>query len=145
MLGAGMEMTTHNFDNAMPEAVMRSFRKGFLNDSDYQQLKQTNNISEFKLVMEDTDYGADLFMSQEGNEFEVQALRVSMKEKLRNEFDYLISNSTYPLNQFITMMLHRYQIDNIVFVIEGLKSHRSIEELMRTADPLGRFAELKNI
>ena len=95
--------------------------------------------------MEDTDYGADLFMSQEGNEFEVQALRVSMKEKLRNEFDYLISNSTYPLNHFITMMLHRYQIDNIVFVIEGLKSHRSIEELMRTADPLGRFAELKNI
>ena len=43
------------------------------------------------------------------------------------------------------MMLHRYQIDNVVFVIEGLKSHRSIEELMRTADPLGRFPELKNI
>ena len=43
------------------------------------------------------------------------------------------------------MMLHRYQIDNIVFVIEGLKSHRTIEELMRTADPLGDFPELKNI
>ena len=42
-------------------------------------------------------------------------------------------------------MLHRYQIDNIVFVIEGLKSHRSKEELMRTADPLGDFPELKNI
>ena len=43
------------------------------------------------------------------------------------------------------MMLHRYQIDNVVFVIEGLKAHRTIEELMRTADPLGRFPELKNI
>ena len=68
-----------------------------------------------------------------------------MKEKLMNEFQYLISNSAYPLNQFLIMMLHRYQIDNVVFVIEGLKSHRSIEELMRTADPLGRFPELKNI
>jgi V-type H+-transporting ATPase subunit d len=43
------------------------------------------------------------------------------------------------------MMLHGYQIDNVVFIIEGLKSNRSLEELMRTADPLGRFPELKNI
>ncbi len=42
-------------------------------------------------------------------------------------------------------MLHGYQIDNVVFIIEGLKSNRSLEELMRTADPLGRFPELKNI
>jgi len=95
--------------------------------------------------MEDTDYGSDLFLAQEGQEFEVQALRMTMKEKLMNEFQFLISNSTYPLNHFLTMMLHRYQIDNVVFVIEGLKSQRSIEDLMRTADPLGRFPELKNI
>ena len=144
-LEAGMEMLTHNFDSALPEAIMRSWRKGFLTEIEYQQLKQTNNIAEFKLVMEDTDYGSDLFVSQEGQEFEVQALRMTMKEKLMNEFQYLISNSSYPLNQFITMMLHRYQIDNVVFVIEGLKAHRTIEELMRTADPLGRFPELKNI
>ena len=31
------------------------------------------------------------------------------------------------------------------FIIEGLKSNRSLEELMRTADPLGRFPELNNI
>ena len=68
-----------------------------------------------------------------------------MKEKLMNEFQFLISNSSYPLNHFITMMLHRYQIDNVVFVIEGLKSRRDIEELMRTADPLGYFPELKNV
>ena len=141
----GMEMLSHNFDNAVPEAVLRSFRKGFLSEMEYQQLKQTSNISEFKLVMEDTDYGSDLFLAQEGQEFEVQALRMTMKEKLMNEFQFLISNSTYPLNQFLTMMLHRYQIDNVVFVIEGLKSQRSIEDLMRTADPLGRFPELKNI
>jgi hypothetical protein len=35
----GMEMLTHNFDNAVPEAVLRSFRKGFLTEMEYQQLK----------------------------------------------------------------------------------------------------------
>lgn len=138
-------MLTHNLDNSLPEAILRALRKGFLADVEYNQLKTCSNIGEFKLVMEDTDYGADLFMAQEGQDFEVQALRMAMKEKLMNEFQYLISNAAYPLNQFLIMMLHRYQIDNVVFVIEGLKSHRSIEELMRTADPLGRFPELKNI
>jgi V-type H+-transporting ATPase subunit d len=42
-------------------------------------------------------------------------------------------------------MLHGYQIDNVVFIIEGLKSNRSLEELLATADPLGMFPELKNI
>lgn len=62
-LQAGMEMLTHNFDNALPEAIMRSFRKGFLNENSYTMLKQTNNISEFKIVMEESDYGADLFLA----------------------------------------------------------------------------------
>ena len=70
-LNMGMEMLSHNFDNALPEAILRSFRKGFLSEMEYQQLKQTSNISEFKLVMEDTDYGSDLFLAQEGQEFEV--------------------------------------------------------------------------
>ena len=43
------------------------------------------------------------------------------------------------------MLLHGYQIDNVVFVIEGLKSGRNFEQLMRTADPLGVFPQLKNI
>ena len=81
-----MEMLTHNFDNALPEAVMRALRKGFLTDVEYNQLKTTSNISEFKLVMEDSDYGQDLFLQQEGQDFEVQALRMTMKEKLMNEF-----------------------------------------------------------
>lgn len=56
-----------------------------------------------------------------------------------------MAQSVYPLNTFLQMMLHKYQIENVVFIIEGLKGNRSIEELMRTADPLGRFPELKNI
>ena len=49
------------------------------------------------------------------------------------------------MNEFIERMLHGYQIDNVVFMIEGLKSGRSKAELENTADPLGYFKELKNI
>lgn len=96
-------------------------------------------------MLEDTDYGSDIFAGQEGQEFEVQVLRKAMKEKLMSEITHLLAHAVYPLNQFLHMMLHKYQIENVVFIIEGLKGQRSIEELMRTADPLGKFPELKNI
>jgi V-type H+-transporting ATPase subunit d len=72
-------------------------------------------------------------------------LRRAMKTRLATEIEFLRSQAVYPLNQFIERMLHGYQIDNVVFILEGLKSNRTLEELMRTADPLGQFAELKNI
>jgi vacuolar-type H+-ATPase subunit C/Vma6 len=95
-------------------------------------------------VLEDTDYGSNIFAGQE-NEFEVQLLRKNMKEKLMEEIQHMLAHAVYPLNRFLEMMLHKYQIENVVFIIEGLKGNRSIEELMRTADPLGRFPELKNV
>lgn len=72
-------------------------------------------------------------------------LRRAMKEKLANELEFMKSQAVYPLNQFIERMLHGYQIDNVVFIIEGLKANRALPELMRTCDPLGYFKELKNI
>lgn len=142
----GFEMATANVDEGYAEALLRSMRKGFLTDNIYNQLKVTSNISEFKLVLEDTDYGADIFRNQEGgSDFEVTALRTAMKEKLAREWRFIQSQAVYPLSAFMEMLLHGYQIDNVVFVIEGLKSGRNFEQLMRTADPLGVFPQLKNI
>lgn len=53
-----------------------------------------------------------------------------MKQKLHAEIVHLIGNSTYPLNAFLTQMLHGHQIDNVVYMIEGLKSGRTPQELL---------------
>lgn len=68
-----------------------------------------------------------------------------MKEKLFKEIVHMIANSVYPLNAFLTQMLHGYQIDNVVYMIEGLKSGRTPQELLKMADPLGFFEELKTV
>lgn len=115
------EMLYANIDDGYPEALVRAMRKGFLLDNHYAQLKQTSNITEFKLVLEDTDYGSDIFAGMEGQDFEVQVLRKAMKEKLYTEIQHLLAHAVYPLNRFLEMILHRYQIENVVFIIEGLK------------------------
>jgi len=78
-------MMSYNIDDGYPEALCRAMRKGFLLDYHYAMLKQTSTIGEFRIVLEDTDYGADVFAGQEGQEFEVQVLRKTMKLKLMEQ------------------------------------------------------------
>ena len=50
-----------------------------------------------------------------------------------------------PLTGFLQKMLHGYQIENVVGVIEGVKNDQPLELLLKGLDPLGYFPELKNI
>ena len=53
----GPEMAYFNVKDGYAEALVRSWRKGLLRDEQYNQLKTCSNLTEFKLVLEDTDYG----------------------------------------------------------------------------------------
>ena len=88
----GLEAAYVNMDDGFVEAMLRSLRKGFLDDNQYSQLKQTSTITEFKLVLEDTDYGASVFENQDSNsDFEVALLRRQMKQKLADELRFMHS------------------------------------------------------
>lgn len=118
-------------------------RKGFLKEEHYNQLKNCSNLNEFKLVLEDTDYGS--YIVNEANPIEIVVLKKRCKEKLMNEIQHMIAQSTQPLTGFLQMMLHGYQIENVVGVIEGVKNDQPLELLLKGLDPLGYFPELKNI
>lgn len=49
------------------------------------------------------------------------------------------------LVEFLDMVSIRYQIDNVVNIIEGLKNKVDIELLINNIDPLGYFPEIRNI
>lgn len=52
----GFEMMGQNIDDGYAEGIVRSLSKGLLRDEDYQQLIACNNLAEFKLVLDETDY-----------------------------------------------------------------------------------------
>jgi V-type H+-transporting ATPase subunit d len=95
----GLEMMSFNMDDGFPEALIRSLRKGFLKEETYNQLKACSNLNEFKLVLEDTDYGP--YIVNEANPIEIVVLKKKMKEKLMNEIQYIIGQTTQPLNGFL--------------------------------------------
>jgi V-type H+-transporting ATPase subunit d len=89
-------------------------------DEQYLQLKNCSNLQEYKLVMEDTDYRG--YIENEANPIEIVVLKRRCKEKLMTEIQHMIGQSTQPLTGFLERMLHCYQIDNVVGMIEGLKN-----------------------
>lgn len=66
-------------------------------------------------------------------------MRSKLKKKLADEIEYIESNSTGMLVDFLDMIAIRYQLDNVVNIIEGLKNKVDIELLMNNIDPLGYF------
>jgi V-type H+-transporting ATPase subunit d len=85
----GLEMMSFNIDDGYPEAIIRSLRKGFLREETYTQLKSCSNLNEFKLVLEDTDYGP--YIAAEASPIEIVILKKRCKEKLMKEIQHLMA------------------------------------------------------
>ena len=49
-------------------------------------------------------------------------MRSRLKRKLADEIEYVQSNATGMLVDFLDMIAIRYQLDNVVNLIEGLKN-----------------------
>ena len=96
----GWEMITSNIDDGYPEAVVRALSKGFLTDQKYHDLTACNSLDEFKLVLDDTDYGKYIIMN-DGGRLDSIELKKRLYEKLRDELEYIMGQSSDTLQSFL--------------------------------------------
>jgi vacuolar-type H+-ATPase subunit C/Vma6 len=62
----GLEMNSYNIDDGFPEAAVRALSKSFLREQDYANLVNCNNLAEFKLQLDETDYAKYIIQSDGG-------------------------------------------------------------------------------
>jgi len=65
--------------------------------------------------LEDTDYGS--YLLTDNPNVSVAMMRSRLKRKLADEIEYVQSNSTGFLVDFLDMIAIRYQLDNVVNII----------------------------
>eukprot|EP00330_Aristerostoma_sp_ATCC50986_P012422 CAMPEP_0114594136 /NCGR_PEP_ID=MMETSP0125-20121206/15762_1 /TAXON_ID=485358 ORGANISM="Aristerostoma sp., Strain ATCC 50986" /NCGR_SAMPLE_ID=MMETSP0125 /ASSEMBLY_ACC=CAM_ASM_000245 /LENGTH=369 /DNA_ID=CAMNT_0001794077 /DNA_START=42 /DNA_END=1151 /DNA_ORIENTATION=+ len=123
--------------------MARGFRSSFLTEDIYTNLRNAKDITEFKLVLEDTDYFP--YISNEPPNIPVSLLRAKLKRKLADEFEYLQAQAVGDLAEFLRLVSCKYMIDNVVNVIEGIKNKIEPDILLANIDPLGYFPEIKNM
>lgn len=66
-------------------------------------------------------------------------IRKRLKQKLADQITYVQCNSTGMLVEFLDMLAIKYQIDNVVNYIEGVKNKVDTKLLQNNADPLGYY------
>lgn len=58
-------------------------------------------------MLDETDYGKYIVMSDGGNIDSIE-LKKRMYSKLRDEMEYILGQSVYPLSGFVDHMMHYY-------------------------------------
>ena len=136
------DLVFFNVDDGYSEALLRGFRKSILGDQQYTALRNTTNLKDFKAVLIDTDYSDYV---KDYNETDTSALKMLLKNKLADEIDQVQSVAGPDLDKFIEMIRHKYMIDNVINIIEGIKNKTDKNVIEARNEPLGYLKEISGL
>ena len=136
------DLTLFNVNDGYPEALLRGYRKSILGEQQYTALRNASSLKDFKSVLIDTDY-ADYV--KEYNENDTSALKMLLKKKLADEIDQVQSVAGPDLDKFIEMIRHKYMIDNVINIIEGIKNKTDKNVIEARNEPLGYLKEISGL
>ena len=125
------------------DGFLRGFRLKILDQNDYTNLGQCDNLDDFKLQLAQTDYKD--FLANEPSPLSTNVIKEKCVEKLVNEFNYLRINSAQPLAQFLDYITYGYMIDNIILLLTGTLHEREMSELLAHCHPLGTFKAMETL
>ena len=136
------DLVFFNVDDGYSEALLRGFRKSILGEQQYTALRNTTNLKDFKSVLIDTDYSDYV---KEYNETDTSTLKMLLKKKLADEIDQVQSVAGPDLDKFIEMIRHKYMIDNVINIIEGIKNKTDKNVIESRNEPLGYLKEISGL
>ena len=118
---------------------MRGYRKGFLTDAEYFQLRGANSLSDVRLNLQDTDYAG--FLDDEV-ELTTSAFQEKATLKFATEFKYMRSQANEPLATFLDYITYEYMINNIILILETMLKHpdAKAEDVTSKCHPLGQMS-----
>ncbi len=137
-----MDLAYFNIDNGYVEAKMRGYRSTFLKTEHYAQMKNFNSLEEvYQYLQTETDYGEYIDM----NNVSINSLKTTMKKKLSDELNSIEINCMKGLAGFLFFIRATYMIDNVMNILEGLRTGVAFKRLLAACDPIGYFPELNAI
>ena len=136
------DLVFFNVDDGYSEALLRGFRKSILGEQQYTALRNTQNLKDFKSVLIDTDY---IDYVKDYTETDTSALKMLLKKKLADEIDQVQSVAGPELDKFIEMIRHKYMIDNVINIIEGIKNKTDKNVIESRNEPLGFLKEISGL
>ena len=136
------DLVFFNVDDGYSEALLRGFRKSILGEQQYTALRNSGSLKDFKSVLIDTDYSDYV---KDYTETDTSALKMLLKKKLADEIAQVQSVAGPDLDKFIEMIRHKYMIDNVINIIEGIKNKTDKNVIEARNEPLGYLKEISGL
>ena len=137
-----MDLATFAVNNGFIEAQIRGYRLGFLREEHYNQMKNFHSLEElFQYLAAESDYGEYI----DSSNVSVNALKGAMRRKLADEVSQVEMNCSAEVCRFIFFIRATYMIDNVMNILEGIKTGANFKRLLAAIDPLGYFPELNSV
>lgn len=138
-LSAHGDLAKFNIQDGFVEAIVRGYRKGFITDAEYMQLRGANSLSDVRLNLQDTDYAKFL-----DDETELTPSKFNEKAVLKfaTEFKYMRSQANEPLATFLDYITYEYMIKNIILILETMLRNpdAKAEDVTARCHPLGQMS-----
>ena len=107
-----MEAIFFNVESGYLEGIVRGYKSGILNSSNYANLIQCENLDgihassnlDFKLQLAATDYGT--FLQNEPSPLATVTIAEKARERLVAEFKYLRANANHPVAAFLDYLTY---------------------------------------
>lgn len=138
-----MEGLFFNIDYGFVEGVVRGYRNGLLNNNQYVNLTQCDNLEDLKLQLSATDYGN--FLASHLGPLSTSIIQENLSKQLYKQFQYIKSQSSGKLTKFLDFISYGYMIDNVALMITGTLHERDKSEILPKCHPLGWFDTLPTL
>jgi len=136
-------MLFFNQNHGYLEGLVRGFKNGLLNQSEYQALTQCDSLEDLKLHLSGTSYST--FLNDEAGVINASLIGDRLRDKLVAEFEHMTAHSSGNLTRFLDFIRYHYMIDNVCLLINGTLNRRQLSELVPKCHPLGRFEQMEAV
>jgi len=132
-----MEALFFNVSGGYLEGIIRGYKSGILNASQYNNLTQCETLEDLRMQLSATDYGN--FLANEPLPLSTSTIADKATQILIDQFTYIRNNCVEPLSKFLDYITYAYMIDNVILLITGTLHERDTHELLERCHPLGIF------
>ncbi|EDK46109.1 V-type ATPase subunit [Acetobacter pasteurianus] len=138
-----MEGLYFNIDYGYIEGVVRGYRSGLLSTNQYVNLTQCDNLEDLKLQLSSTDYGN--FLANYSGPLSTSVIQENLNKKVFQQYQYVKSQSSGILTEFLNFIQYGYMIDNVILMITGTLHERDKSDILKKSNPLGWFDTLPTL
>mmetsp|Transcript_1785 Transcript_1785/g.2669 ORF Transcript_1785/g.2669 Transcript_1785/m.2669 type:complete len:407 (+) Transcript_1785:62-1282(+) len=134
------DVWTFNMLYAHAEALVRGYRKSFLTETEYLNLRNASNLGDVRLSLQETDYGNFL---QDQLTLSPKVIREAAQKKMADEFKYIRSQACGELATFLDFISYEYMIDNIILILQHTLNNPNgdVADVLERCHPLGDIGE----